>query len=386
MKLRVIDRLIAALAGIILVCLAVVPLADTLFDVGILDRLAKIAAFKSASHILFMVGGGVVVLLAGILSLRVALRRSKSKGFVVQTTDVGELSISIRAIEDLVNKCVAKHDELHVSSTTLDNSRGGLTIGLRVGLATGVNIPLAVNALQKQIKQYVTACSGVDVQEVKVQVEATSAKAKPSIYAGSERLENPAPLPREAEQVPEVAAEPAPAEVKEPEEKCLHQRLFGEEEQPANMPMPPVEAPVEEVVEAPVEEEQEANIPTEEAAEAWEANVPSDEEVEAFEKKVPAEEIVAAWEKAEEEAAEAAAVSELETLSGLTDEVEEVEAVEETAEADETEAEEVEEVEAVEESAEFVADEESIAELAALDGAEEAEVAAEGEEKQEEAE
>lgn len=378
MKLRVIDRLIAALAGIILVCLAVVPLADTLFDVGVLDRLAKIAAFKSASHILFMVGGGVVVLLAGILSLRVALRRSKSKGFVVQTTDVGELSISIRAIEDLVNKCVAKHEELHVSSTTLDNSRGGLTIGLRVGLATGVNIPLAVNALQKQIKQYVTACSGVDVQEVKVQVEATSAKAKPSIYAVSEMLENPAPLPREAEQVPEVAAEPAPAEVKEPEEKCLHQRLFGEEEQPANMPMPPAEAPVEEAVEAPAEEEQEANIPTEEAAEAWEANVP-----EAFEKKVPAEEIVAAWEKAEEEAAEAAAVSELETLSGLTDEVEEVEAVEETAEADETEAEEVEEVEAVEESAEFVADEESIAELAALDGAEEAEVAAEGEEEAE---
>lgn len=383
MKLRVIDRLIAALAGIMLVCLAVVPLADTLFNAGILDRLAKIAAFKSASHILFMVGGGVVVLLAGILSLRVALRRSKSKGFVVQTTDVGELSISIRAIEDLVNKCVAKHDELHVSSTTLDNSRGGLTIGLRVGLATGVNIPLAVNALQKQIKQYVTACSGVDVQEVKVQVEATSAKAKPSIYAVSEMLENPAPLPREAEQVPEVAAEPAPAEVKEPEEKCLHQRLFSEEEQPANMPMPPVEAPVEKVVEAPVEEEQEVNIPTEEATEAWEANVPSDEEVEAFEKKVPAEEIVAAWEKAEEEAAEAAAVSELETLSGLTDEVKEVEAVEETAEADETEAEEVEKVEAVEESAEFVADEESIAELAALDGAEEAEVAAEGEKEAE---
>ncbi len=383
MKLRVIDRLIAALAGIILVCLAVVPLADTLFNAGILDRLAKIAAFKSASHILFMVGGGVVVLLAGILCLRVALRRSKRKGFVVQTTDVGELSISIRAIEDLVNKCVAKHEELHVSSTTLDNSRGGLTIGLRVGLATGVNIPLAVNALQKQIKQYVTACSGVDVQEVKVQVEATSAKAKPSIYAVSEMLENPAPLPREAEQVPEVAAKPAPAEVKEPEEKCLHQRLFSEEEQPANMPMPPVEAPVEEVAEAPVEEEQEANIPTEEATEAWEANVPSDEEVEAFEKKVPAEEIVAAWEKAEEEAAEAAAVSELETLSGLTDEVEEVEAVEETAEADETEAEEAEEVEAVEESAEFVADEESVAELAALDGAEEAEIAAEGEEEAE---
>lgn len=346
MKLRVIDRLIAALAGILLVCLAVVPLADILFDARILARLAEIAAFKSASHILFMVGGGVAVLLVGVLCLHLAMRRAKRKGFVVQTTDVGELSISIRAIEDLVNKCVAKHEELHVSSTTLENSRDGLIIGLRVGLATGVNIPLAVSALQKQIKQYVTACSGVDVNEVKVQVETTSAKAKASIYAVSEVLENPAPLPREEEEVPEVAAEPAPAEVKEPEEKCLHQRLFGEEEQPAIVPAPPaVEAPAEDAAE-------EAAEAVEEPAEAMEQTI----EEAAEEADAPAETV------------EAPAA--LETLSGLTDEVEEAEEVEE-----------VEEVEAVEEAAEYVTDEESVAELAALDGAEEAEVEAEGEEK-----
>ena len=337
MKLRIVDRIIAAIAGLLLVALSLIPLADTLFDLGILDRLAKIAAFKSASHVAFMVGGGAVVLLVGILCLHLAMRRAKRQGFVVQTTDVGELSISIRAIEDLVNQCVSKHDELHVSSTVLENTRDGLVISLRVGLATGVNIPLAVSVLQKQIKQYVTACSGVDVYEVKVQVEATSTKAKPSIYAVPDMLENPAPLPREET----VTEEPA-AEVKETEEKCLHQRLFGEEEQPAIVPMPPAD----EECEVPAEEEQEANIPAEEAVEAWEENVPSDEVLEAFEKKVPADEIIEAWEKAEEEAAEAAVADDLETLSGLTDE----------AEAPELPADEV-------------ADEASIAELAALDGA-----------------
>lgn len=339
MKLRVVDRIIAAIAGLILVVLSVIPIVDMLFSVGILDRLARIAEFKLASHILFMVGGGVVVLLMGILCLRIALRRAKRQGFVVQSTDVGELSISIRAIEDLVNQCVSKHDELHVSSTVLENTRDGLVISMRVGLATGVNIPLAVSALQKQIKQYVTACSGVDVYEVKVQVEATNAKGKASIYAVPDMLENPAPLPRE-EAPAETPAEPA-AEAKEAEEKCLHQRLFGEEEQPAIVPMPPVEEAIEDTAEE--------QIPAEEAIDAWEENVPTDEAVEEWEKKVPADEIIEAWEKAEEEAAEAAAAADLDTLSGLTDKVEE---------------------EPLESIAEYEVDAESIADLEALDGAE----------------
>ena len=347
MKLRVIDRLLAALAGLILIALAVIPVADTLFGTGILVWLNKVAEFKNTPHLVFMLGGGALLLVLGLLLLRLATRRVKRKGFVVQTTDVGELSISIRAIEDLVNKCVAKHEEVHVSSKVLENTRDGLVINLRVGLATGVNIPLAVSALQKQIKQYVTACSGVDVSEVKVQVDASSPKAKPSIYAVPEALENVQPLPREEQIAPEKAEEVVPAEVKEPEEKCLHQRLFGEEEQPAIVPAPPAAEEIAKAEEA-AEPAGEQNVPTEEEAEAWEANVPSEEALEAWEKKLPADEVIEAWEKHEEEAAEAAAaLTELDTLSGLTDEEE-----------------------LPEEPEDVVADEESIAELEALDGAE----------------
>jgi len=340
MKLRVIDRLLAALAGLMLIALAVVPVADTLLGTGILAYLTKVAEFKTPAHLAFMLGGGVILLLVGLMLLHLATRRVKHKGFVVQTTDAGELSISIRAIEDLVNRCVEKHDEVHVNGKSLENTRDGLVIKLRVGLATGVNIPLAVSALQKQIKQYVTACSGVDVSEVKVQVEASSAKAKPSIYAVSEVLENAQPLPREEKKVLEIPAEPEAAEVKEPEEKCLHQRLFGEEEQPAIVPAPPAEEAVEE-----------PESPAEEAVEAVEEPAPSEET--ADEEKVTADEVIEAWEKAEEEAAEAAASAvELQTLSDLTDEAEET---------DENE-----------EFAEYEVDAESIADLEALDGAEEA--------------
>ena len=353
MKLRIVDRLLAALAGLMLIALAVVPVADLLFGAGIIEWAAKFAAFKSTTHTVAMLAGSVALLLVGLMLLHLAVRRVKHKGFVVQNTDVGELSISIRAIEDLVNRCVDKHDEVHVNGKSLENTRDGLVINLRVGLATGVNIPLAVSALQKQIKQYVTACSGVDVSEVKVQVEASSPKAKPSVYAVADMLENTQPLPREEEKPLEIPAEPETAEVKEPEEKCLHQRLFGEEEQPAIVPMPPVEEPAAE--EAAEETE---GTPAEEPVE----EIPQEPETE---KEAPAtaDEIIEAWEKAEEEAAEAAASAvELQSLADLSDDLEEA-----------VEAETAEVSEEAEAFAEYEVDAESIAELEALDGASKAE-------------
>lgn len=342
MKLRIVDRIIAAIAGLMLAALSMIPLVDFLSNARFFARLAEISAVKSATHIIFMVGGGVVVLLVGILCLHLAFRRSKRKDFVVQSTDVGELSISIKAIDNLVQKCVETHEELHVSSTTLENTRDGLVISMRVGLANGVNIPLAVNALQKQIKQYVTACSGVDVHEVKVQVDTTAAKGNPSVYAVPDMLEN-VTLPREEKIVPVVETEIQAAEVTEAkEEKCLHQRLFGEEEQPAIVPMPP--EMTEEAEAAPAEEST-----AEEQLEKWEENEPADETVEACE-------------EAAEEAEEIADTCEPEVIP---EQVDEEEPAEEAADELPDEVEFPEEV-----ADEDGLDEESVAELEALDGAE----------------
>lgn len=308
MKLRMIDRILAAVVGLLLVALAVVPLVDSLFNLGLWECVVHFVSVKSTRHLIALAGCCCGLLLVGILCLHLAIRRPRRQGFVMQATEAGELSISIRAIEDLVNKCVEKHEELHVTSTSLENTRNGLVISLRVSLATGVNIPLAVSALQKQIRQYVTACSGVDVYEVKVQVDTTSTKVKASIYAVPDMLETAAPLALEQPAQPEA---PAPQPEKEPEEKCLHQRLFGEEEQPAIVPAPPAEEPEKPEEDAPCDEAVEDNVPSDEAIEAWDANVPSDE-------------------------------AELESLAGLTDEpdeaaIEDLKALDGADEADLTE-------------------------------------------------
>ena len=288
MKMRIVDKIFVALCGLVVLLLGAGMAAELFFGAKITPALTKLLSGENIWLSVAAVGIMLLCVIMAVCCFAAMLRRRVSNhGFVSQRTESGELSISIRAIESLVQKCVDKHDDLDVNDMMLSNTRDGLLIRLRVGMGEGVNIPLAVSALQKQIKQYVTACSGVDVREVRVQVENTAADLAKSVYAVPEMLEN---VP-EATLLEEQAAAEAPAEAKE--EKLLHQRLFGMEEQPAIVPEPPVEAPAEE---QPADE---AAAAADEAAPAWD------------EAAAVADEAAPAWDEAAAEADAAEMVAEI---------------------------------------------------------------------------
>ena len=254
MRIRVIDRLLNLLAGLILLALTAALAAEAFLGWQISARVGAVLRRGDTVTLVVIAAVALALFLLGVYCVGTLFRRDKAhRGFVVQKTEGGELSISIKAIESLVRKCLDKHDEIHLTGMRMDTTRDGLVIRLRSGLAGGVNIPLAVGAVQKQIKQYVTACSGVDVKEVKVQVETSAEQTGKSIYTVPDMPEDTVALPREEE----IPREAAPAESKE--EKCLHQRLFGSEEQENLVPAPPVpELTVEETAQAEASEEPQA--------------------------------------------------------------------------------------------------------------------------------
>lgn len=287
MKLRFIDRLLTALAGLLLFATGLVFFLWAFR--GIPEEWLKALTVKEIGRlpIFIALGAGAVMVLLAIHSMSLLFRRRGKKGFVVQKTEHGELSISIHAMENLVQKCVEKHEELTIISNRIENNRDGVVVDLRIGLANGVSIPLVVSTLQKQIKQYITSCSGIDVQEVKVEVEATNVKAEKSLFSVPDSLlqntpkagpvETPPPMkaatPPSAAQTP-VSTMPPPPPVSavqppapqvmqritpdlkgpsfpaspaennrentaEEKKRPLHQRLFGHREQPAIVPVPP---------------------------------------------------------------------------------------------------------------------------------------------------
>lgn len=291
MKIRIADRVLVALAGVLLLALCACVIAQSFFDVPVLQTVEGMLSGKKAIVWLPYVLCAVLLALSGYCIALLFRRRRGKRGFVLQDTDGGELSIALSAMDGLVCQCVAVHEEMQLLSSSIKTDRDGVVVDLRVALCNGVSIPLAVDALQKQIRQYVTSCSGVTVHEVRVQVDAMEGQPVETPYAVPTMLQSavPAPLLTRGQE--------------EPEEKAIHQRIFSDPEEPAQAE----EAAPKESVEA---------VETEEPA-AEEIEAEAIETVES-EQEDPTECVDTAEESAEE--------------TDLTDETETEEAIEKTDE------------------------------------------------------
>lgn len=208
MKIRFWDKMIL-LAGA-----GVVLLVGAALFFGGLRRVVNASALHRTLAVVF---GAVCAVFGGYLILLPRRYAMQRRDYVVQRTDTGELRIAVKAIKNLVEKCVDLHEEIQLISMSITNTREGVVVELNISLANNISIPLAVASLQKQIKQYLVASSGIEVREVRVIVENT--KDEPLLVAEIEEEEE-----------------------NEPEKAPMHQRLFCQAEQPTVVPENPSSA------------------------------------------------------------------------------------------------------------------------------------------------
>lgn len=232
-KLRFWHRLLLLLSALTALVVGVYLIYAYIFRMPIpfMDRFKDIEIYEPIPYV--MVGVGLLSVLEGVFLFTLVRRIfERRKDFVTQKVENGELRIAIKAIENLVQKCVDMHEEIKLRRMRIYNNRKGVAIDLYISLANNISIPLAAQSLQKQIKQYLLASSGIDVQDVRVSVETTKDSAGASPYL--------------------VTGDPHPAEKQtEPEKKrAAHQRIFGRDEQAASLP----EAPKSEEAEPAVTE------------------------------------------------------------------------------------------------------------------------------------
>ena len=279
MKIRVLDRILVALAGLLLVAACAGVVAQVFFSVDVTGFAAKLLEAGTMKRKIAIAAAAAVVLILGLYCLLMLFRHRRRKDkFVLQKLESGDLAISLKTVETMVEKCLDQHPEIKTEGIRLENQRDGLLIRIRGTVAGGISIPLTVDTLQKQVKRYVTACSGVEVKGIRIQIESSGEDAKDALFAieppggnllpkGSEPVREAAPA-RPAEPEAPAAAEstpPAEPEKTEPREqdaaaaamaaaatlmneveidddRPIHQQLFSVQEEPCIMPLPP-EAP-----------------------------------------------------------------------------------------------------------------------------------------------
>ena len=215
MRFRITDRMLAALSGLLNIALGLVV---GIFGAGLFPKLDW--SFLEGPFTIWqraiIIAVGLVLCLLGIHGLWMLFRRRADKGFILQRTDMGDMSIAMSALKSMVNKCVDQHPEVSVKKIHIHRLRNGIIVDLKLLLANGINIPLTVNVLQKQIKQYITSCSGVDVHEVRVQIDTSNmsvAEKKEEMPVLEQEI--PAALVQD-EPVVEVAAESILRHTEEP--------------------------------------------------------------------------------------------------------------------------------------------------------------------------
>ena len=280
MKIRILDRIIVALAGLLMLTGVTALAAQLFFGKHVIDRVAMLMADESIR--IYIIIAVILILGIGVYCVLLLFRHQGRSGkFIMQKTESGELAISLKAMESMVQKCLSQHKEVSAQAVNLENQKGSLAIRIRGTVAGGVSIPLTVETMQQQIRQYVTACSGVEVKDIRVEIEASGSDAKdapfaiaapeaigllkgtsetapgPAVQKPAENAETAAPEQAEAaepvmpaventqteDELSAAAAAAALLMDKAPEEdddRPMHQRLFSTVEEPCVMPMPPM--------------------------------------------------------------------------------------------------------------------------------------------------
>jgi len=214
------DRLLIVFCTLMLLGIAVMLLGIVIGFLPaslLIEQIGLLASNRIWRVVLCIVAAALLVLAGFVFWIILPRRRGRFSTFALQRTEHGVLKISVKALENLVEKCTSQHPELTIVSSAIYSNEATVRVELRVTLQSDINIPLAISSLQKQIKQYVEACSGVDVEEVLVTVEAT-VPPEPGADSPYAILETEQPqLPKLTEEMPEPSLEPIPEPIPMPD-------------------------------------------------------------------------------------------------------------------------------------------------------------------------
>lgn len=128
----------------------------------------------------------VIGLLSGfylISSLRLvyyAFRRKYSGQTVIHETSLGEIRVSLDAVENLVRRVARQTQGVRDVKSHVSLSTAGIRVWAKIVVSPDVSIPSVSNEVQSSIKSYVRNVVGVEVADVCVYVENITAEIRRS--------------------------------------------------------------------------------------------------------------------------------------------------------------------------------------------------------------
>ncbi|MEW6535791.1 MAG: alkaline shock response membrane anchor protein AmaP [Candidatus Auribacterota bacterium] len=160
------------------------------------------------NNLLVLVAGSALAFIA-ILYLVISFPCKRRETFLRYNTSEGEILISLFAVEDFIRKIARTFREIKDSypSVTL-KGKDSIEINVKLKIWAGVNnLPIAIEDLQKEIRQQIQSCLGIE-NIIAIHIFLAKDSFAPRDIPIKKRSISPEPLPQTAPQTA-VAAKPS---------------------------------------------------------------------------------------------------------------------------------------------------------------------------------
>jgi uncharacterized alkaline shock family protein YloU len=136
-----------------------------------------VAPLEHLLNVLYSTNGrwllGIIAGLSLVVSLRFlyfGFRRDRPWQTLIHETDMGEVRVSLGAVESLVTKVSRGLKGVRDVRTAVYNTTGGIGVRLRAVVSPEANVPETARNIQQTVADYTKNVVGVEVTEVKVLV------------------------------------------------------------------------------------------------------------------------------------------------------------------------------------------------------------------------
>ncbi|UNC92549.1 alkaline shock response membrane anchor protein AmaP [Candidatus Contubernalis alkaliaceticus] len=117
---------------------------------------------------LWLVVPSLVLLSIALPLLLKGLKVSQIQKYVSLKVALGDINISVPAVENLVQNAVSQKDNSKVNKIKVRNFKEGIGVSINISSPPQKNIPQLVEELQMSVKEHLELMTGILVVEVKV--------------------------------------------------------------------------------------------------------------------------------------------------------------------------------------------------------------------------
>ncbi|MEW6540216.1 MAG: alkaline shock response membrane anchor protein AmaP [Bacillota bacterium] len=131
----------------------------------------QLETFLRPEHNALATGVLGVFLLAGLRLLGVSLRRKKESQAIVDESALGQVRVSLTALENLIDKIVSPVPGIREVRPKVGPENGGIGIRLKVVASPDINVPETSRAIQQLVQDQIREVTGLTVNRIKIEVE-----------------------------------------------------------------------------------------------------------------------------------------------------------------------------------------------------------------------